>query len=81
VRGCAQDSGSGGLNPVLEMPSGATVRFEVTVDADSAASPFLDFYASYSAAPVEGATGTTADSVSIRSVLSSEGIFKDDFEG
>jgi len=78
-------SGNGALklpirSQILEVPAGASVRFELTVDADVAASPFLDFNGTWSAAPVEGATGTTEDSVLLQSVVSSEGVFKDDFE-
>lgn len=81
TRGCTQSSGIGGLNQILEVPAGATVRFEVIVDADVSASPFLDFNGTWSAAPVEGATGITEDSVVLQTAVASEGVFKDGFEG
>ncbi|MFU8833000.1 MAG: hypothetical protein ACNA7J_12720, partial [Wenzhouxiangella sp.] len=78
--GCTQSSGSDDLNQILEIPAGATLMFEVTVEAELAASPFLDFSGNFSAAPVAGATGKTSDSVAIQTAVSSDALFKDDFE-
>lgn len=81
VRGCPQPTGAGGLGEILELPAGASVRFEVTVDANLVASPFLELAAEYRATPVPGATGKTSDSVILQTGASAEAVFRDDFEG
>jgi len=78
-RGCPAASGSGAMNLVLELPAQTSLRFEVDVTAQ-AGNPFLDFEGTYSAAQVEGATGTLSDTVLISTTVSAEGVFKDGFE-
>jgi hypothetical protein len=76
---CPAASGSENVAPILDLPAGAGLRFSFSLTPSSDA-VFQDISASIDASEVLGVVGMTADSQDTSIPISSEAVFKNDFE-
>jgi len=76
---CPAESGTGALGPTLDLSAGGGLQFTLSL-TPAADAVFQDIRASISADDVIGVTGVTSDSLNVSLPVSTEGVFKDEFE-